>query len=247
MTQAGRSPGLYFRVMATNHGGRVLASHWPYFLSIARGARDKTERVMTKNPQALPASSITAIIMSALTVEAFINELGEAANMTQIGREGISSAALELLQDLANAIQEIEDDKGSIGLKYQMAYKVLSGHTFSRGESPFQEFQQLVSLRNLLVHLRPGDRVSSTGHVEPSARLIRDFQQKGLTRTRGRGPGDPLGGMSWLLEIETTEMATWAIRAACGIIKAVGEVIPTDPPRTASIEMFKNNTQTLTV
>ncbi len=38
--------------------------------------------------------------------------------MAQIGREGISSAALELLQDLANAIQEIEDDKGSIGLKY---------------------------------------------------------------------------------------------------------------------------------
>jgi hypothetical protein len=146
--------------------------------------------------------------------------------MAQIGREGISSVALELLQDLANVIQEIENDKGSIGLKYQMAYKIPSGHTFPRGESPFQEFQQLVSLRNLLVHLRPGDRVSSTGHVEPSARLIRDFQQKGLTKTRGRGPGDPLGGMSWLLEIETTEMTTWTIQAACGVIRLLAKLFP---------------------
>jgi hypothetical protein len=47
------------------------------------------------------------------------------------------------------------------------------------------------------------------------------------------------------LEIETAEMAIWAYRAACGIIEAVGEVIPTDPPRTGGIDNLKNFTQNL--
>ncbi len=126
-----------------------------------------------------------------------------------------------------------------------MAYKILAGHTFSRGSPPFQEFQQLLSLRNLLIHLRPGDTHSSSGHVVPREKLIKTFQQKGLTRTRGRKPGDPLGGMSWLLEIETAEMAAWAYQAACGIIKALGEALPEDPPVTASVDMFKATTQAL--
>src|SRR5262245_54138298 len=117
--------------MTGNQQGRVLVTHWPYYLTIAREARDETTRVMAENRNSLPATSIVAIIMSALAVEAFINELGEAADIVQIGREGISSTAIELLQDLANALKEVEDDKGSIALKYQMAYKILSGHTFA--------------------------------------------------------------------------------------------------------------------
>lgn len=231
--------------------GRVLVTQWAYYLHVAREERDETRRVMAADSQALPASSITSIVMSALAVEAFINELAEAADMAQIGREGITSAALVQLQDLANALKEIEDSQGSVVLKYQMAYLILSGGTFQRDRSPFQEFKQLVTLRNLLVHLKPGDRHTQSGHVEPKQNLIRDFQQRGYTRTRGRKAGDPisgegrdpLGGMSWLQEIQTVQMADWAFNAARSIIAAVGEAIPTDPPRTAGIEMLKRATQ----
>jgi hypothetical protein len=227
--------------------GRVLATQWPYYLHIAREERDETRTVMAADPQALPASSITSIVMSALAVEAFINELAEAADMAQLGREGITSAALDHLQDLANALKEVEDDRGSVTLKYQVAYRILSGRTFPRGSSPFQEFKQLVTLRNLLVHLRPGDRHSPSGHVEPKEGLIREFQQKGYTRTRGRKACDPLGGTSWLQEIQTIQMADWAYDAARSIIAAVGDAIPTDPPRTAGIEMFKQAAQNIPV
>jgi hypothetical protein len=230
--------------VTTNPQGRVLVTHWAYYLSIAREARDETQRVVTGNPDALPTSSITAIILSALAVEAFINELAEAADMAEIGREGISSSSLDVLRDLAGALKEVEEDKGSIGLKYQMAYKILSGHTFPRGQTPFQEFRELVALRNLLVHLRPGDRHSSSGHVEPASRIIRDFQNKGLTRTKGRKPGDPLGGMSWLQEIQTSQMAAWAYQAACDIIRAVGAVLPNDP-LAGSIDFSRTTTQSL--
>lgn len=202
---------------------------------------------MAAEPQALPASSITSIVMSALAVEAFINELAEAADMAQIGLEGITSPALENLQDLANTLKEVEDSLGSVTLKYQMAYRVLSGATFPRDRAPFQAFRQLVNLRNLLVHLKPGDRHSSSGHVEPSQSLIREFQQRGYTRTRGRRAGDPLGGMSWLQEIQTVQMAEWAYNTALSIISAVGAAIPEDPTRTAGIDMLKRATQNIPV
>ncbi len=213
--------------------GRVLVTQWAYYLHIAREERDETRRVMSANPQALSANSVTSIVMSALAVEAFINELAEAADMAQIGREWITSAALAQLKDLANALKDIEVGQGSVGLKYQIAYRMLSGSTFPRGRSPFQEFKQLVTLRNLLVHLKPGDRHSPSGHVEPRESLIRDFQQRGYTRTRGRKAGDPLGGMSWLQELQTVQMADWAYSTARSIIAAVGEALPEDPPRTA--------------
>jgi len=223
--------------------GRVLVTQWSYYLHIAREDRDKTRSVMAADPEALPASAVTSIVMSALAVEAFINELAEAADMAQIGREGITSAALDKLQDLANALKEVEASQGSVTLKYQIASLILSGGTFQRGSSPFQELAQLVALRNLLVHLKPGDRHSSSGHVEPTQSLIRDFQQRGYTRTRGRKDRDPLGGMSWLQEIQTVQMVDWAYNAARSIIATVGKAIPTDPPRTAGIEMLKRATQ----
>ena len=118
--------------------GRVLVTHWAYYLHIAREERGETRRVMAADPQALPVSSITSIVMSALAVEAFINELAEAADMAQIGREGITSPALVQLQDLANSLKEVEDSQGSVTLKYQIAYLVLSGGTFPRGVRHFK-------------------------------------------------------------------------------------------------------------
>ncbi len=127
--------------------GPVLITQWPYYLHIAREERGETRRVLAADSQALPASSITSIVMSALAVEAFINKLAEAADMAQFGRDGATSAALVKLRDLANALKEVEDNQGSVVLKYQVAYLVLTGGTFQRDRSPFQEFKQLVTLR----------------------------------------------------------------------------------------------------
>jgi hypothetical protein len=207
---------------------------------IAREARDRATEIMSANPNMIPSESLIAIVMSALTVEAFINELGEAADMEGIHREDMTSPTLDMLRGLANAIAEIEADRGSTASKYQVASQVLSGHTFQRGSPPFQDFQKLVSLRDLLVHLRPGDQVEADGNIVPRANLIRSFQQAGLTRTRGRRPGrDVPGGMSWLNEIETGAMATWAYAAACGIIRAIGRALPQGGIPTPFIDMFR--------
>jgi hypothetical protein len=135
---------------------------------------------------------------------------------------------VDLLRDLAETLDMIEDEQGSIGLKYHMASKILSGQTFEASKAPFQDFDTLVKLRNEVVHPRHRDRTREGGYVEPASPAIRDLQQRGLTTTRGRKPGDVSGGMSWLNEIECGRTVTWACQAAGEIIKAVLTMLPQD-------------------
>ena len=59
------------------------------------------------------------------------------------------------------------------------------------------------------------------------------LQQRGLTTTRGRKPGDAAGGISWLNEIECARTATWACQTAREIITAVLTMLPQDFRLTA--------------
>jgi hypothetical protein len=232
--------------VAADTGGRGLVTHWFHYLMIAREARDRATEIMSANPDMIPSESLIAIVMSALTVEAFINELGEAADMEGIRRENMTSPTLDMLRGLAKEIAAVEASRGSTASKYQAASQVLSGYAFPRGLLPFQDLQKLLSLRDLLVHLRPGDQVEADGNIVPRINLIRSFQQAGLTRTRDRRPGhDVPGGMSWLNEIETAAMATWAYAAACGIIRAIGRTLPQGGIPTPIIDMFRFHIQNL--
>ena len=140
---------------------------------------------------------------------------------------------VDLLRDLAETLDAIEDAQGSIGLKYHMASKILSGRTFDASKAPFQEFDTLVKVRNEIVHPRHRDRTREGGYTEPTSPAIRDLQQRGLTTTRGRKPGDAAGGISWLNEIECARTATWACQTAREIITAVLAMFPQDFRLTA--------------
>ena len=97
---------------------------------------------------------------------------------------------LSNLTDLAATLDMTEKAQGQIDLKYQpLASKILSSKTFPRGEAPFQDFANLITLRNELVHPRHRDRTTTAGHVEPISKVIRDLQQRGLTTTRGKRAG----------------------------------------------------------
>jgi hypothetical protein len=230
MSKSGAQPGFAVRLTTMTQGprrpGRVLFTNWPVYLAIARQARDEATEIMSGNPNEVPTEALVAIVMSALATEAFINELTEWADMTTANVGSGAYAAYDLLRDLANTLTEVEANKGSTALKYQIAAKVLSESSFPRSEAPFQNFGDLLSLRNQIVHLRPGDEVGAHGQIVPRVGLIRNFQRKGLTRTRGQQPSLDTPGMSWLMEIQTASMAAWAYQAATGIIRAVGQMLP---------------------
>ena len=211
--------------------------HWFELLCAAAEARNKAEEIQTANTNAMPHEALSAILFSALATEAFINELPEAAARDTHGSWMTGLPGVQQLRDLATTLDAIEEGQGSVELKYHMASKILAGRTLEADKTPFQQFALLVKVRNEIAHPRHRDRTRE-GYIEPSSAAIRDLQQRGMTRTRGRRPGDVPGGMSWLNELECVRTAGWAYQAAREIIAAVLTMLPVDD-RLSAISHFR--------
>jgi hypothetical protein len=207
-------------------GAGTFFPHWFEFLRLAAEARDQAEQRAAHGGNKPANEALTAILFSALACEALVNELPEAAARASNLHPSVPS--LDVLADLAATLDLTEKAQGQIDLKYQMASKILCGKTFPRGEPPFQDFADLMTLRNELVHPRHRDRTTAAGHVEPASRVVRNLQQRGMTVTRGRGPDDAPGGTSWLGELKSSGVANWAYRAAREIITALLMMLPDD-------------------
>jgi hypothetical protein len=201
--------------------------HWPEFMHFAAEARDAATQVETADPEAWPMrDALSAILFSALAAEAFINELPEAASRDAYSARGLRLPATAVLDDLAATLNAMEQAHESTQSKYDAARKILTGSAFDHGTAPFQDFNNLMKLRDNLVHPRHLDQTTAHGHTEPASPVVRDLQQRGLTRTRGRRQGDPMGGMSWLSEIYCGRTAAWAHKAACGVIVELIRALP---------------------
>lgn len=207
-------------------GAGTFFPHWFEFLCLAADARDRARLAAGSGDERQTTEALTAILFSALATEALINELGEMAART-VNMQLIVQG-LDVVADLATMLDMTEKAQGQIDLKYQLASKVLTGKTFPRGQAPFQDFANLITLRNELVHPRHRDRTTPAGHVEPVSKVVRDLQQRGLTTSRGRRPGDVPGGISWLEEIKSSGVANWAYDSARQIIIAVLAMLPDD-------------------
>jgi hypothetical protein len=201
--------------------------HWPEFMHFAAEARDAAVQVETADPKAWPMrDALSAILFSALAAEAFINELPEAASRDAYAIRDLQLRAVSVLDDLAATLNAMEQAHERIQLKYDAARRILTGRAFDHGAARFHNFNDLMKLRDDLVHPRHRDRTTALGHTEPASPVVRDLRQRGLTRTRGRRPGDPMGGMSWLSELYCGRTAAWAHRAACGVIAELIRALP---------------------
>src|ERR1700676_2571312 len=104
----------------------------------------------SRRPDALTSDSLVAIVMGAAAAEAFINELAEVIDRSRSDIPARMTA-------FAAAVNEVESGRGSVTLKYLLASFALTGVVFDKGKSPYQDFDQLIGLRNSLVHLKPTD------------------------------------------------------------------------------------------
>jgi hypothetical protein len=202
----------------------VLYAHSAHIWLTACEARNRAIASVKANQSAWPNDAIVAIVLSAASTEAFINELGELVAMKKVRLEG--SPSRELLA-FADVIAEIEESRGSLLLKYLMAAQTLGGSPFIKGMNPFQDFATLVTLRNDIMHLKPKDKsVTGCGRVESVShpKYIVGLQQRGLARSP---PSDV--DMSWFNSLQTAEIAIWAVDTARAIILAVLALIPDDP------------------
>jgi hypothetical protein len=204
-----------------------LFVHSGFLWGTACEARDRAVVAVRENAQVWPADTIVSIVLAAATTEAFINELTELVALQRDAAHRRTNPISLPLRAFADALQEIEESRGSLALKYLIASQTLSGSTFDRGANPYQDFATLINLRNDLMHLKPRDTFLEPdnglpGVIQPP-RYIRGLQQRGLAHTPPEGVG-----MSWLNMLQTAQMAVWACDTADTIILAVLNFIPDD-------------------
>jgi hypothetical protein len=202
-----------------------LIVHSGFLWSTACEARDRAGTAVAENSQIWPADTIVSIILAAAATEAFINELTE---LVVLGRDAAYRRTHPIsgpLRAFADALQEIEESRGSLALKYLIASQTLSGSTFDKGSNPYQDFATLINLRNDLMHLKPRDTFIEPENELPviiqPPKYIRDLQQRRLAHTPPTGVN-----MSWLNMLQTSAMAVWACDTALSIILAVLNLIP---------------------
>jgi hypothetical protein len=198
----------------------VMSYHSIELLKVAFRGRNAA-RIDAQTPGVLAVDTLTAIVMSCASAEAFINEIVEHVRVYQQARDqSLRDGVTSPMVALADTLEAIEQDHGSVLLKYQVAALTLGGKAFPKGEAPFQDFAQLVKLRNAILHLRP--TWSSESH--PGEKVVSSLEQRRLTL-----PNDRDATMSWFNKLESPGVATWACKSAHEIMLAILAYTP-DPP-----------------
>jgi len=163
--------------------------------------------------------TLVAIVFAALSLEAFINELGSLAMDAQVNGNNEN-----FLADLVNAIDEsrISNPKDkTTQAKFFNAINALS-QEFDKGKRPYQDFADLFTLRNCLVHPKPEDRleIDQDNNWTYSERKIID-------RLRSKNILSDLSSDKSLLQlISNPKAAKWACDIAAEMVIAILDKIP---------------------
>ncbi len=172
-------------------------------------------------PLAMSPSAVTALIMSVIAAEAFLNEMPEYIG---IGQPPYLSpnlwATTDEMDACALALNQAEIERRSLVDKVQIASCALSGEKFSKGKAPLQDFHTLVNLRNEIVHLKPA--WSTEDHR--ARRLVSILQRKGLTMKP-----EPGVDWSWFDVMQRPAVAEWACETVRQMLLALVDLCPDQP------------------
>ena len=188
---------------------------------MAHEARDRVVTAVADNPSVWPGDATVAVLMAAVSTEAFINEL---AALLKMHRDSAHAGLTAPLRACADALEEIETSRGSLSLKYLMAYTTLASAPVDKGANPYQDFATLMKLRNDLVHLKPHDTFDAQpggDHRVRWPKYIEELEKRGFARRRQEGVAT-----SWLSALQTEKMARWACVTALNVILGVLDLIP---------------------
>jgi len=162
--------------------------------------------------------AIVAIVFSAFSLEAFINELMDLADNPIL-------SDTPTVQSFASLIKEVEKSQGSIKLKYMLTKVVFTDEPFSEGELPYQDFTKLLELRNMLVHYKSKDKfkLDWDGKVKSHSypKIISKLQSRNILAQVGDNEIK-----RWTSLISTRATARWACSTACEMVQLVLDIMP---------------------
>ena len=154
------------------------------------------------------AESETSILLSAIAVEAYLNEIPDYLQMLGGTR----------LAALGNLLEAAESENASLKLKLHTLHYGLAGTAPDWGSRPFQDLNLLVAIRNRIVHTKPV-RVTFEAGPDGQDKLVNQL----ITRKVIPKPSD-LAVDNWPQFVLTKPVAAWAYNTALTSLKAIGKI-----------------------
>ncbi len=163
--------------------------------------------------------AIFAIVFSAMTLEAFINEAADIAAFPAPSGHPAHHPSVVMFAAIA---KELRGSKISVRAKFLLARLVFAGQPYDKGSLPYQDFHLLIGLRNTLVHMEGLDITETTPAGEVIANQPEIIEK---LRTRGILAEPTLTGL-WMERIATLETARWACNTVTAMYQSLVDVIP---------------------
>jgi hypothetical protein len=107
-------------------------------------AVDSAKRIASAPRAGGNQEALVSVVFAAASLEAFLNESAYLAENIR-GAPPIVSAFAQVMADA-------EESRVQIQSKFQLGSLVLTGRTYEKGAAPYQDFSDLLALRNLLMH-----------------------------------------------------------------------------------------------
>jgi len=174
----------------------------------------KVEDLAPDQPEAL-----SSIILSFAAIEAFLNELGELVVSDPEGAPWRSSS----INAYGEEWLRLEEDRGSTSQKFRVACDVFNTG-FNRGSPIYQNFSDLCSVRNALMHFRPDKaQVTEAGKVIDVSNVAARLRSKNILEKES--------GVfrNWTTRIQNRAAAKWACNTASECVIGVFKAIPNIP------------------
>lgn len=164
--------------------------------------------------------ALVAIFFAALSLEAFVNELASLARDAQI-----NGNKEHFLDNLINAVDESRitnpEDK-TTQAKFLNASNALS-QNFDKGKRPYQDFSDLFTLRDCLVHFKPEDRLD----IDQDDNWTYSGRERIIDRLRSKKIlSNSSQDQSLLQLVSTNEVAKWACDIAAVMVISLLDKIP---------------------
>jgi len=175
-------------------------------------AKEACEKSIAGNNQPM-----VAIILSAIAVETFLNE------SVEMIEKKFQESEREKLEALQSIMSELEKQRSSTPTKLQVAHFVLTGKPINKGELPYQDFDLLITLRNLLVHSKVEKFKVAFGEekeYEPHSLVKRLIDRKVIE------PPPKTAAPRWRSYVNKPEVAEWAYEVALETIKFLLDLFP---------------------
>jgi hypothetical protein len=180
-------------------------------------------------------SNLIAVVFSALSVEAFLNEL---ATLDYWQEQAPSLVNLDdRLKAMARVLELAEESNLQSPAKLLLAHEIL-GKPLDRGSSSFQEYHFLKQLRDSIVHAHPTTSTlmwSKPVEIRSSRqKLIDGLRTRGLLRAGHEKRGQRL--LDWL---SSPKLGEWAVRTAATTVAMTVEALPQGDFRDTTAILYR--------